>query len=214
MSETEFVELDGLPLLTVSDEYSVRRALVDSMLALGIQHSRATGLTGRILGLHQPPSRQSYNAVSSSAATWPGFEYFHRCRECMRTDTEVTLDALRCHVLMALYLMKGNAFRDAYNLLGITVRKAYIAKLHRLPPSHLPDAGKDCSDASVVDAIFSGYPVLAAARHAHRQPEEPCKVPLSLPRTPSPAISPPPAITRGPSTLARTPPIWSPSLLL
>jgi hypothetical protein len=41
---------------------------------------------------------------------------------------------------MALYFIKGNAIRDAYNLLGITVRKAYIAKLHRLPPTHLPEA--------------------------------------------------------------------------
>jgi hypothetical protein len=142
MSETEFAELDALPPPTMFDEYSARSALVDSMIALGIQHSHATGLAGRILGLQQPPSQQYYHAPPSPEATWPGFEYFHRCRECMRTNTEVTLEALRCHALMVLYLMKGNAFRDAYNLLGITVRKAYIAKLHRLPPSDLPEAGK------------------------------------------------------------------------
>jgi hypothetical protein len=43
---------------------------------------------------------------------------------------------------MVLYLIKGNAFHEAYNLLGITVRKAYIAKLHRPPPSHLPEIEK------------------------------------------------------------------------
>ncbi|KAK9364603.1 fungal-specific transcription factor domain-containing protein [Lipomyces kononenkoae] len=142
MSETEFAELDALPQPTMCDEYSARSALVDSMIALGIQHSHASGLAGRILGLQQPPSRQYYHAGQSPEATWPGFEYFHRCRECMRTNTDVTLEALRCHALMVLYLMKGSAFRDAYNLLGITVRKAYIAKLHRLPPSHLSEAGK------------------------------------------------------------------------
>ncbi|KAJ5984411.1 hypothetical protein N7481_006510 [Penicillium waksmanii] len=142
ISKTEFAELDALPPPTMFDEYSARTALVDSMIALGIQHSRATGLDGRILGLQQPPSRQYYHAAPSPEATWPGFEYFHRCRECMRTNTDVTLEVLRCHALMVLYLIKGNAFRDAYNLLGITVRKAYIAKLHRPPPSHLPEVGK------------------------------------------------------------------------
>jgi hypothetical protein len=129
MSETEFAELDALSPPTMFDEYSTRNALVDSMIALAIQHSHATGLSGRILGLQQQ-------------TTWPGFEYFHRSRECMRTNTEVTLEVLRCLALMALYFMKGNAIRDAYNLLGITVRKAYIAKLHRLPPAHLPEAEK------------------------------------------------------------------------
>ena len=142
MSKREFAELDALPPPTDSDEYSVESALVDSMIALGIQHSHATGLAGRILGLQQPPSRQVYHAAPSPETTWPGFEYFHRSRERMRINTEVTLEALRCHALMVLYLMKGNAFRDAYNLLGITVRKAYIAKLHRLPPSHLSEVEK------------------------------------------------------------------------
>ncbi|KAI9705157.1 MAG: hypothetical protein M1820_005304 [Bogoriella megaspora] len=136
MSESEFTELEALPPPPILDEHSARNPLVDSMVALGMQHSHSTGLAGRILGLQQP-----FVAVSLET-TWPGFEYFHRCRECMRTNTEVTLGALRCHALMALYLMKGNAFRDAYNLLGITVRKAYIAKLHRLPPSDLPEAGR------------------------------------------------------------------------
>ncbi|EHK49399.1 hypothetical protein TRIATDRAFT_92450 [Trichoderma atroviride IMI 206040] len=30
-------------------------------------------------------------------------------------------------------------YRDAYNLVGITVRKAYAAKLHRVPPTHLSE---------------------------------------------------------------------------
>lgn len=139
MSETEFAELDALPPPTMFDEYSPRSALADSIIALAIQHSHSTGLAGRILGLQRP---QYHYGAPSPEASWPGFEYFHRCRERMRTNTEVTLEALRCHVLMALYLIKGNAFRDAYNLLGITVRKAYIAKLHRPPSRHVPEAGK------------------------------------------------------------------------
>ena len=142
MSETEFAKLDALPPPAIFDEYSTRNALVDSMLALGIQHSHTTGLAGRILGLQQPPSRQYCHVAASPGASWPGFEYFNRCRACMRTNTEVTMEALRCHALMVVYLMKGNAFRDAYNLLGITIRKAYVVKLHRLPPSHLPESGK------------------------------------------------------------------------
>ncbi|RMZ86667.1 hypothetical protein DV736_g6104, partial [Chaetothyriales sp. CBS 134916] len=142
MSEAEFAELDGPPPLTMSDRYSARSALIDSMVALGIQHSHITGLAARILGLQQPQARQDGQADTSAEASWPGFDYFHRCRERMRTNTEVSLDALRSHALMALYLIKGSAFRDAYNMLGITVRKAYIAKLHRLPPSHLPEAGR------------------------------------------------------------------------
>ncbi|KAJ5715305.1 uncharacterized protein N7483_012486 [Penicillium malachiteum] len=132
MNEMQFAELDSLSPPTISDKYSAGHALVDSMLALGIQHSHTTGLAGRILGAQQP----------STEAGWPGFEYFDRCRECMRANTQVTLDILRCHSLMIVYLMKGNAFRDSYSLLGITIRKAYIAKLSRPPPSHLPECEK------------------------------------------------------------------------
>lgn len=142
MSRTEFAELESLLPPTMYDEYSASSTLVDSMIALGIQHSHATGLAGRVLGLQQSPSRQYYHEALPPETTCPGFEYFHRSRECMRTNTEVTLEALRCHVLLVLYLMRGNAFRDAYNLLGITVRKAYVAKLHRPQLSHLSEAAK------------------------------------------------------------------------
>ena len=142
MSEVEFAALSALPPITIFDEYLAQNALVDVMLALGMQNSHTTGLAGRILGHQQPPSRKYYNAAPSPEVSWPGFEYFDRCRDCMRTYTEITLEVLRCHALMIIYFMKGNAFRDAYNLLGITIRKAYIAKLHRPPPSHMSDAEK------------------------------------------------------------------------
>jgi hypothetical protein len=141
MSETEFAELDAMPPPTMFDTPSVRTALVDSMIALGMQNSHATGLAGRILGLQQP-SRQLPFVEPAPPTIWPGFEYFHRSRECMRTNTEITLEAIRCHALMIVFLIKGNNFRDAYNLLGIAIRKAYIANLHRLPPNHLPEIAK------------------------------------------------------------------------
>ena len=144
MSKTEFAELEALPSPTMYDEYSVTSALADSMIALGIQHSYVTGLTGRVLGLQQSPSRQYYPATLPPEAAWPGFDYFHRSRECMRANTEVTLEVLKCHVLMNLYLVKGNAFLDAYNLIGITVRKAYIFKLHRRQPSNVLETEKTC----------------------------------------------------------------------
>ncbi|CEP64180.1 Zn(II)2Cys6 transcription factor LALA0_S10e04236g [Lachancea lanzarotensis] len=131
VSEKDFAELSTLPPSTTNENYSAQHALVDSMIALGIQHSHTTRLSGRVLGLPQ---------LYSVETPWPGFEYFSRSCECMRSSAEVTINALRCHVLLALYLMKGSAFRKAYNLVGITVRKAYIAKFHRIPPSHLPEA--------------------------------------------------------------------------
>ncbi|KAJ5096650.1 hypothetical protein N7456_007371 [Penicillium angulare] len=137
LTEAEISELEALPQRTIFDEYSTKSALVDTMIALGIQHSHATGLSQRILGF-----QQQSQPSSSSKTPWPGFEYFHRARECMRTSSEVSIDALRCHVLMALYFMKGNAFCDAYNLIGITVRKAYIANFHRPPPSFLSEIEK------------------------------------------------------------------------
>ncbi|SCU89135.1 LAFA_0E16314g1_1 [Lachancea sp. 'fantastica'] len=131
MSKGEFDELGKLVLSTTDDDYSVQHALIDAMIALGLQHSHTTELSGRILGL---------SPLSSEEMLWPGFGYFSRSCERMRASTEVTINALRCHVLLALYLMKGNAFHDAYNLFGITVRKAYIAKFHRIPSSHLAEA--------------------------------------------------------------------------
>ncbi|SCU93152.1 LAMI_0E13410g1_1 [Lachancea mirantina] len=142
LSSTEFAALGTVPLSTSTDEYSTTNALVDSMIALAMQHSHTTGLSSRILGLQQPLFRQSYSDTASAAATWPGFEHFYRCRECMRTSSDVTLEVLRCHIFLVLYLMKACAFKDAYNLLGVTVRKAYSAKLHRTPPHHLSDCEK------------------------------------------------------------------------
>ncbi|CDM30139.1 unnamed protein product [Penicillium roqueforti FM164] len=80
MSKIEFAELETLPPPTMYDEYSVTSALVDSMIALGVQNSHVTGLAGRILGLQQ----SSYPAALPPEAAWPGFEYFHRSRQCMR----------------------------------------------------------------------------------------------------------------------------------
>jgi hypothetical protein len=134
LSETGFVDLEATLPPSVPEDYSVENALLDAVLALGIQQGNATGLYGRLA-----VPRNNSGARSNDEVDWVGFEHFHRCRERMRTNTEVTLQALRCHALMIVYLMRGYAFRDAYNMLGITVRKAYVAELQRSPPSHLTE---------------------------------------------------------------------------
>ena len=137
VSEAEVVELEAnLPPIT-SQDYSVEHSLPDAIIALGIQHSHASGLDQRLV-----VSRQTSTTKKKELVGWPGFEQFYRCRERMRTNTEVTLQALQCHALMIVYLMRGYAFRDAYNMLGITVRKAYVAELQRPPPSHLSENEK------------------------------------------------------------------------
>ena len=137
MSEMDFVELEATSPATTPETYSVENALLDAVTAIGIQHGHATGLDDRLVLPLQESTMEKHDH-----AGWVGFEQFHRCRERMRTNTEVTLQALRCHVLMIVYLMRGYAFRDAYNMLGITVRKAYVAELQRPPPSHLTENEK------------------------------------------------------------------------
>lgn len=120
VSEAESVDLEATPQAFVLDDYSVQNALLDACLAQGIQHSHATGLDKRLSG-----SRHIIGAGTKEYVGWPGFEHFHCCRERMRTNAEVILQALQRHALMVLSLLRGYAFRDAYNMLGITVRKAY-----------------------------------------------------------------------------------------
>jgi hypothetical protein len=136
MTDTDFQRLNSYPPPvdpTNHATYSVQHALIDSIIALAMQYSLATGLSNRILDA----SPQAPTAASDTS--WPGFRDFHWCRERMRTNEDVCLDALRAHALMALYFIRGNDFRDAYNLLGITIRKSYIARLHRPPHGHLAE---------------------------------------------------------------------------
>jgi hypothetical protein len=137
VSETELVGLEATPIPATPEEYPVDNALLDAIISLGIQYGHATGSDERLAVPEQVLVGEKKEPVD-----WAGFEHFHRCHERMRTNTEVTLQALRCHALMIVYLMRGYAFRDAYNLLGITVRKAYVAELQRPPPSHLTENEK------------------------------------------------------------------------
>jgi hypothetical protein len=137
MSETEFTELEARVPSTTLQDYSVDHALLDVMVALSMQHGHATGLDERLVATQRPSF-----AIANEQIDWAGFEHFHRSRERMRTNAEVNLQAIRCHVLMIVYLMRGSAFRDAYNMLGITVRKAYVAELQRPPPNDLPESGR------------------------------------------------------------------------
>ncbi|UKZ69609.1 uncharacterized protein TrAtP1_010615 [Trichoderma atroviride] len=123
----------------ISHDSSVKGAFVDAMIALGIQHTHQTGVNQRMLGLQQQPCADSDSSSKTATAAWPGFEYFCSSRSRLRDDPHHSLESLQCHVLLVLYLINGQAYRDAYNLVGITVRKAYAAKLHRVPPTHLSE---------------------------------------------------------------------------
>ena len=112
--------------------------LANKALAMRDQHIHATGLAGRVLGAYQSALGQQ---ARPGDITWRGFEYFARCRDDMRTATYFSVQNLQCHTLMIVYLVKGNAYQ-VYNLLGITVRKAYIAQRHQAPPISLTETDK------------------------------------------------------------------------
>lgn len=135
-------DFDGLvdrSLATVLDTSSSIRAIADIAVALSMQHVHATGLAGRVLGVYQSTLGQQ---APSGGITWPGFEYFDRCRNSMRTAMNCNLQNLQCHTFMIIYLLEGNAYQEAYNLIGITVRKAYIARLHQAPSNTLNETDR------------------------------------------------------------------------
>jgi hypothetical protein len=113
--------------------------MADIGIALSMQHVHATGLASRVFGVHQTNLSQQ---GLLGGITWPSFEYFVRCRDSMRAVTDFSLQNLQCHTLMIGYLIKGNAYQEAYNLLGITIRKAFIAQLHRAPLGNLTGTEK------------------------------------------------------------------------
>jgi hypothetical protein len=139
LSVRDFDELGDWSSATMIDTSSSINAMADIGIALSMQHVHATGLASRVLGVHQTNLSQQ---GSLGGITWPGFEYFVRCRDSMRAVTDFSLQNLQCHTLMIGYLIKGNAFQEAYNLLGITIRKAFIAQLHRAPLGNLTGTEK------------------------------------------------------------------------
>lgn len=143
LGEAEFAEIVTMRSFTTSEEYSTKDALVDSMIALGVQHCHAAGLSGRIVGPQQQSASESSSHMTvPSVEEWAGWQFFERARESMRTLTEMRFDDLLCQIHLVLYLLRGSAFYDAYNLLGITVRKAYMTKYHRILPANLSEAEK------------------------------------------------------------------------
>lgn len=140
IGERNLAELTAASLAPItSHKSSIIGAFVDAMTALGIQHTHQTGVNQRVLGLQQQPCATGDSSPKPATAAWPGFEYFCSSRSRLRNDPHHSLESLQCHVLLVHYLINGQAYRDAYNLVGITVRKAYAAKLHRVPPTHLPE---------------------------------------------------------------------------
>ncbi|KPI39681.1 uncharacterized protein AB675_3555 [Cyphellophora attinorum] len=139
-SERRFRELSQLPASTILDEYTSETCLVDAMLALGTQHCVSTGLFDRTLGLRKLASAQS-KADPLLEVDWPGFEYWHRARDHIRATEDLGMIGAQALALMIFYLIRGGAVRDAYNLLGIAVRKAYMSSLHRL--QDVEESGRD-----------------------------------------------------------------------
>ena len=139
LNARDFEKLADGSLATVLDTNSSIRAIADMVIALSMQHVHATGLAGRVLGVYQSTLGQQ---APSGGTTWPGFEYFDRCRNSMRIAMNCSLQNLQCHTFMITYLLKGNAYQEAYNLIGITVRKAYIARLHQAPSNSLNETDR------------------------------------------------------------------------
>lgn len=139
LNARDFDELVDGSLATVLDTTPSTEAIADIVIALSMQHVHADGLAGRVLGVYQSTLGQQ---APLGGTAWPGFEYFERCRNSMRTSTNCSLQNLQRHTLMIMYLLKGNAYQEAYNLIGITVRKAYISRLHQAPSNSLSETDR------------------------------------------------------------------------
>ena len=110
-------------------EKETQGALVDCMIALGMQYGHRADLDSRILGL-----RVTSHRVGDTS--WAGSKYFRRCRDYMTMYTDITLVSMQCYALMALYLLNASDYKTAYGMLGVAVRNAHAINLHREPDAH------------------------------------------------------------------------------
>ncbi|KAK5989205.1 Oosporein cluster regulator OpS3 [Cladobotryum mycophilum] len=108
------------------EQWAIKGAMIDGMTALGIQCGHAAGVGSRILGLEGDASRQC------------GWYYFKRCRDRLRNEgSRVTVDAIRCYIILALFQLQANQLEDAYYMVGLGIRRAHMSNLHLAPPAHL-----------------------------------------------------------------------------
>lgn len=79
---------------TTSYESSIKGALVDAMIALGIQYTHQTEVNQRVLGLQQQPCAANDPSPRTATAAWSGFEYFCPSRSRLRNGPHVSLESL------------------------------------------------------------------------------------------------------------------------
>lgn len=176
LNARDFDELVDGSSITGLDTSPSTEAIADIVIALSMQHVHATGLTGRVLGIHRSTQGQQ---APSEGTTWPGFEYFDRCRNSMRIAMNCSLQNLQCHTFMITYLLKGNAYQEAYNLIGITVRKAFIARLHQAP-------SKDLNEMDRIAHIQLWWILYTLDIQCSSQLEMPTAIQKSIVRCPAP----------------------------
>ena len=123
--EVEFLSLLNLDRQQASENQGAVKALTNCMMALGLQYGHGAGLAPRSLCLK--------HAVDVSLI---GYEYYHRCRDQIASLNPLTLLAMQCYALMALYLLNANNFGEAYSLLGTAIRNGHRANLHQEPSGH------------------------------------------------------------------------------
>ena len=120
--EVEFLSLLDLDRQQASENQGAVKALTDCMTALGLQYGHGAGLAPRSLC---PKLAADVSLI--------GYEYFHRCRDQIAPLNPLTLVAMQCYALMALYLLNANKFGEAYSLLGTAIRNGHRANLHKEP---------------------------------------------------------------------------------
>jgi hypothetical protein len=131
MAEAEFESLFAKDWFNLVARQTVEGAMIDGMTALGIQCSHAAGAGGRLLGRVPDTARRSSIA------------YFKRCRDHLRGQgSHVSVDSIRCYILLALYQLQANRVEDAYYTVGLGVRRAHMSRLHLTPAASIttPDA--------------------------------------------------------------------------
>jgi hypothetical protein len=134
MSEVEFQDLFAADWGIRFSERPIAAAVVDGLTALGIQCGYAAGTGGRILGF-DAAARADTNVLRQRS-----LEYFARCRDRLRAEgARVTIDAIRCYVLLGLYHLQANQLESAYYIVGLGVRRAHMIKLHQSPPAQPND---------------------------------------------------------------------------
>lgn len=127
MADPEFESLFTANWTDLFERQTVEGAMIDGMTALGIQCGHATAGGGRILGCDPKTARRC------------SMECFKRCQDRIRREgSRISVNAIRCYALMALYELQANRVEAAYYMVGLGVRRAHMSRLHLAPAAHVP----------------------------------------------------------------------------